>query len=714
MKSKRILVQHLLVLVCLLVSGVMGSPTLHAQEVNTLIIDDVDVSDWPTVRAYVTIADLDGDPVLGLTASDFELYENDLQRPIGEIITSTQDMLLTIVIDSSSSLRREERGKSRLDHAKDAAIRLLVNNRPGEDGVRYIGAGDHVAVFAFSQGQPKDFFKAEGTFLTDHNKVINDGINKIDTKGNFYTGLFDVIKLSVESTAGVPGFRRRAVLVFSDGWDSISGSKIEKVVQQARDEHVMLFTVGLGPNMAPDKEQSQFLRFLAENTEGKYHWFRPGSKGGQEAMNQFLKTISDYRNMYEVTYESEQYKGEPEVRVAVKLQGREASGSRGFDVPVLPPKVKIESPKALEPLHGEVEVRAAPYELQREVERIEFYLDGELLHTAYQEPYNFTLDTTVYATDYQAPTAHELRAKLYDMAGQTGEDSIMIGLLASTPTPPPTSTPIPPTPLPTWTPYPTPTPMPPPKTSPFPTMLALFSLAIAIAAVVLVIVMIRRGPPMPVRAFAQEVRRATQVFGRATGIFASGSAPGRQVHATLTVVSDMYKGKEFEITQNVVFVGREDERADIVFHWDNYISRRHAKISRERDEFYIWDLKSSNGTWVDGVRLPRSESEGMDLVEAEQLQDGSEVQFGPDLKVRFYLHDEGDTDYESDEGTEPVSRRTEVMDALGAEEKSPAGAYDRDVEDSEVYPTDTFDVDGGADEDDDLTDEDRWRDMIDG
>ncbi|HFD38906.1 MAG TPA: FHA domain-containing protein [Anaerolineae bacterium] len=97
----------------------------------------------------------------------------------------------------------------------------------------------------------------------------------------------------------------------------------------------------------------------------------------------------------------------------------------------------------------------------------------------------------------------------------------------------------------------------------------------------------------------------------------------------------MFKNKQFDMTQNVIFLGREEERADMVFYWDNYISRRHAKIAREGDDFYIWDLNSANGTWVDGQRLPKSTSEGMDLNEAVQLHSGSLIQLGPDLKLQF-------------------------------------------------------------------------------
>jgi pSer/pThr/pTyr-binding forkhead associated (FHA) protein len=636
MKAKRKkALWHCTTLLLLMILGLSLGPLARAQEPSVLIIDDVDTSGFPTVRAYVTVAGLERQPVLNLEAANFELYENDIQQQIGQVVTSTQDMLLTIVIDSASSLLRKEGAKTQLEHARDASIQLVAP----ENG--HLTAGDRVAVYAFQDGQPLQLVD----FTTDHNLAIDQGLYQVTTKGNTYTGLFDIVKLAVEATAGIPAARRRAILVFSDGWDSTSGSKIDQVVQLARQEHVLIFTVGLGSGMAPDKERSQFLRFLADSTDGRYLWYRPAAKGGQQAMADFLQTIAAYKTMYEIGYESSLYKGEPALHIVARYQDREASGRRTFPVPVLPPKIALETPQNGQVLQGSVEVRAAPYQLQRDVDRVEFYVDGQLIHTARQEPYSLQWDTTAMATDYLSPTIHNLQAIVYDIGGYQAEQSVTIGLLAIPPTP--TPTPVPPT----ATPVPTPTPQPTTAVvAPFTTendlsqqwltpqsIISLASLVVALIAVVLVVIMIRRGPPLAVQNFAQEVKRRTLIFGQRTGILAGGSISSRGVLATLTVQSDMFKNKQFDMAQNVIFLGREEERSDVAFYWDNYISRRHAKISREGDDFYIWDLNSANGTWVDGQRLPKSTSEGMDLDEAVRLEHGSLIQLGPDLKVQFAL-----------------------------------------------------------------------------
>lgn len=133
-----------------------------------------------------------------------------------------------------------------------------------------------------------------------------------------------------------------------------------------------------------------------------------------------------------------------------------------------------------------------------------------------------------------------------------------------------------------------------------------------------------------------EVRRRTRVWRQRTGIF-GGEPAARQSMATLTIVSDIFEDKQFNLEESVIFLGREQERADVVFYWDEYISRRHAKIAQEGAQFYIWDLNSANGTWVNEQRIPRSLSEGVELTEAVPLRDDDVIRLGPDLRLCFNL-----------------------------------------------------------------------------
>jgi predicted component of type VI protein secretion system len=62
--------------------------------------------------------------------------------------------------------------------------------------------------------------------------------------------------------------------------------------------------------------------------------------------------------------------------------------------------------------------------------------------------------------------------------------------------------------------------------------------------------------------------------------------------------------KEYTFTKEVIVVGRSLTN-DLVIE-DNTISRHHFKIYRQNDNFFIEDLNSTNGTYLNGTRVKNS------------------------------------------------------------------------------------------------------------
>ncbi len=77
---------------------------------------------------------------------------------------------------------------------------------------------------------------------------------------------------------------------------------------------------------------------------------------------------------------------------------------------------------------------------------------------------------------------------------------------------------------------------------------------------------------------------------------------------------------------------------------DFRISRQHARVAPESDGFVVYDLNSSNGTWVNGVSVRR-----------QQLNPNDQVAFGPfEFRLDFQIEEAGAAD--------PVTRRaTEIL-----------------------------------------------------
>ena len=82
-------------------------------------------------------------------------------------------------------------------------------------------------------------------------------------------------------------------------------------------------------------------------------------------------------------------------------------------------------------------------------------------------------------------------------------------------------------------------------------------------------------------------------------------------------------GQSWPIDRDDLIMGRS-VGCDIVLP-DRQVSRQHARIRRQDDQIVIEDLKSKNGTWVNG----------QELTEPHALQDGDEIQIALCFKLAF-------------------------------------------------------------------------------
>ena len=83
------------------------------------------------------------------------------------------------------------------------------------------------------------------------------------------------------------------------------------------------------------------------------------------------------------------------------------------------------------------------------------------------------------------------------------------------------------------------------------------------------------------------------------------------------------KGKTFDLKKGVCTIGRSPDN-DIQI-MDDTVSRKHLKIFGKENEFFIKDLQSKNGTFVNGERVQA----GVEI----------EVKMGVPLAVgRIFLH----------------------------------------------------------------------------
>ncbi|GIM30466.1 hypothetical protein CPJCM30710_31320 [Clostridium polyendosporum] len=85
--------------------------------------------------------------------------------------------------------------------------------------------------------------------------------------------------------------------------------------------------------------------------------------------------------------------------------------------------------------------------------------------------------------------------------------------------------------------------------------------------------------------------------------------------------------KEYYIGKNTTNIGRDSEVCDIVILNDEHIGRKHALIYFKNNHFYLVDLNSKNGTYVNSDRI-----EG-----ERQIHDGDIIKLATtELKFKIY------------------------------------------------------------------------------
>jgi hypothetical protein len=88
------------------------------------------------------------------------------------------------------------------------------------------------------------------------------------------------------------------------------------------------------------------------------------------------------------------------------------------------------------------------------------------------------------------------------------------------------------------------------------------------------------------------------VAGGALGV---SIASGRLVVVHSEVLS---AGQEYELNSSALTVGRGGQN-DVSIEGDEFASARHVRVEPRRDGVWVSDLGSTNGTFVNGVRIDR-------------------------------------------------------------------------------------------------------------
>jgi len=202
-----------------------------------------------TVPVYATVVDASGRLVPGLEQADFSILDNGKPADVSLFSNESQPFTAVVMLDTSASMT--------------ANLKLL--NRAAEQFLLRLLPVDRAQVGAFN-----DKIQLSGTFTNNRDELIG-ALNDLYF-GN-PTRLNDGIAAGLDALQGVDG--RRVVLVFTDGEDTSSRLGFKTVLERARDEEVMVYSIGLeseyfnGMRVVKSKP-SRDLRKISDETGGGY------------------------------------------------------------------------------------------------------------------------------------------------------------------------------------------------------------------------------------------------------------------------------------------------------------------------------------------------------------------------------------------------------------------------------------------------------------
>jgi len=202
-----------------------------------------------TVPIYATVVDSGGRLVPSLEQADFSVLDNGKPADVALFSNEPQPFTAVVMLDTSASMT--------------ANLKLL--NRAAEQFLLRLLPVDKAQVGAFN-----DKIQLSGTFTNDRDDLIG-ALNELYF-GN-PTRLNDAIGASLDALKGLDG--RRVVLVFTDGEDTASRTSFKTVLERARDEEVMVYSIGLeseyfnGMRVVRSRP-SRDLRRISDETGGGY------------------------------------------------------------------------------------------------------------------------------------------------------------------------------------------------------------------------------------------------------------------------------------------------------------------------------------------------------------------------------------------------------------------------------------------------------------
>lgn len=611
-----------------------GSPWLR--------IAKIDVQRFPNVEVYVIGQNLDAD----LASATLTLAEDGRIQPVlaSEMVEIGGQTVF--LLDASEDIRKPgETGIPRYEEVSEAVRRLV-------DDLRFLNQADWVAAYAPSAEQR---IEAINDWTRDPGVLRNNLYSYAPVQGIGETPLFELIYFGLDSFKDpqLEAGAERAMVLFSDGIDNVSGLELNDAIQRANEMGVRIHTVQLGP---PNRDGRANLERISILTGGQFV-----ALNTVEALDPIWNTIAQGRQQRRLSYRTGNI--QPKELLVTGQAARGAVEARSA-FPVAP-RLDPVAIQIVQPTAGQQIVRRGdtytatlaaltpavlPIEAAfswpdgnpRTIQRVEYSV-GSDTRVVEAEPF----DRIEFPIETLGEGTYAVRVQAVDELGLVGQsDPYSVRVLIDRP--------------------PQPTPVPPIITSDDVfcegllcpenmRWLTLASLVLALVALFFAIFVLLRKPAVRTAvqdAWTGTIKAVTQPFTL------DRRMKGHQaVKAKLVLVEgEPHMPQTVEIHGSNTRIGRDPNLSNVVLD-DPRVSRYHCRISEEGDgSFRIFDEGSTSGTYVNYKPVD---------IRGQVLQHGDQLHIGP-IGMRFEVTQPG-----AEEPADATEIYTPQFDASEDEDDDP-------------------------------------------
>jgi VWFA-related protein len=260
------------------------------------------------LRFNASVMDRNGRAIGGLSESDFNVFENGIERKVTNVTPANEPFNLVLLLDVSGSV------EERIDFIRKAA----------RDFLKTANAQDRIAIISF-----RDDIQIISDFSTDR-QMLSRKLDEIDAGGG--TALYDALGYVLSNMLKQLRGERTAIVVMSDGDDNKSFVPFPAIVEALAESGALIYPLYVPSGLIPegsvprpeitvDPVRTHYLtlttradeqgRKLAEASGGVYYPIRRI----EDLQKAYDDVVLQLRTAYTITYASNSVSSNPRVRV---------------------------------------------------------------------------------------------------------------------------------------------------------------------------------------------------------------------------------------------------------------------------------------------------------------------------------------------------------------------------------------------------------------